>query len=91
MIVGCLNCGRDYDDEFRWSICPHETFAANDGQNNFEHHPESYLGPAPRSSLTEAYNLSPQWPLNMSEEFKQGFLAAISAYRTAIKKLRDDK
>jgi hypothetical protein len=44
-----------------------------------------------RGSLTEAYDLSVQWPLNMTEDFKQGFLAAISAYRTAIKKLRDDK
>ena len=43
MIVKCIACKRCYDDEFRWTICPHETFAANDGSNNFSHHPESLL------------------------------------------------
>lgn len=35
-----------FDDEYRTTICPHETFAANDGANNFAHHPESHLAPA---------------------------------------------
>jgi hypothetical protein len=39
--------------------------------------------------LTVAYNLEPQWPPEATEEFKQGFLAGISSYRTAIKQLRD--
>jgi len=43
MIVRCQKCNKGFDDQFRWTICPHETFAANDGQNNFQHHPESYL------------------------------------------------
>lgn len=44
MIVTCTRgCGRRFDDEFRWTICPHETFAANDGQNNFAHHPEAFI------------------------------------------------
>lgn len=43
MIVQCLICMKRYDDEFRWTLCPHNTFAANDGNNNFAHHPESYL------------------------------------------------
>jgi hypothetical protein len=43
MIVTCPECHRRYDDEFRWTICPHETFAANDGRNNFAHHPESVI------------------------------------------------
>lgn len=43
MIVECEKCLLYYDDEFRWTICPHETFAANDGHNNFVHHPESYI------------------------------------------------
>ena len=43
MIVACDHCMRSFDDEFRWTICPHDTFAANDGQNNFRHHPESHL------------------------------------------------
>lgn len=43
MIVTCEKCGRRFDDEFRVTYCPHDTFAANDGNNNFAHHPESYL------------------------------------------------
>lgn len=43
MIVDCLNCSASFDDEFRTTICPHGTFAANDGKNNFAHHPESHL------------------------------------------------
>lgn len=39
--------------------------------------------------LTVAYNLEPQWPPEATEEFKQGFLAGVSAYRTAIKQLRE--
>lgn len=45
MIVQCIECKRRFDDEFRTTICPHETFAANDGRNNFAHHPESYIEP----------------------------------------------
>jgi len=43
MIIKCSVCGKYLDDEFRTTICPHETFSANDGNNNFAHHPESYL------------------------------------------------
>lgn len=39
----CSRCDTRFDDEFRSTICPHETFAANDGKNNFAHHPESVL------------------------------------------------
>ena len=45
MIVKCEKCKVSYDDAYRWTICPHETFAANDGKNNFAHHPESHLSP----------------------------------------------
>jgi hypothetical protein len=27
MMVTCPNCGKRYDDEFRWTLCPHEFFA----------------------------------------------------------------
>jgi hypothetical protein len=50
MIVTCQKCQARFDDEYRWTICPHETFAANDGQNNFAHHPESYLTADERTS-----------------------------------------
>ena len=43
MIVRCKDCNKRFNDEFRTTICPHPTFAANDGNNNFRHHPESYL------------------------------------------------
>lgn len=39
----CESCNWTYDDEFRSTICPHDTFAANDGNNNFAHHPDSVL------------------------------------------------
>lgn len=43
MKVYCSHCDTKFDDEFRSTICPHETFAANDGANNFAHHPESFI------------------------------------------------
>lgn len=43
MIIICYDCDVRFDDEFRTTICPHRTFAANDGHNNFAHHPESYI------------------------------------------------
>jgi len=46
VIVRCQECARAFDDEFRSTICPHKTFAANDGANNFAHHTDSYLEPA---------------------------------------------
>lgn len=46
MIFICSKCEHRFDDEFRTTICPHETFAANDGNNNFAHHLESVLEPA---------------------------------------------
>lgn len=51
MIVKCPRCTRSFDDEFRFTFCPHTTFIANDGQNNFREYPESYLGPPERSTL----------------------------------------
>lgn len=50
MIVYCPKCEYYYDDEFRWTLCPHATFLANDGANNFKYHPSSYRSrehPAP--------------------------------------------
>ena len=32
-----------YDDEWRITICPHDTFLANDGENNFLRNAEAYL------------------------------------------------
>lgn len=45
MIVKCGECSMFFEDEYRSTICPHETFAANDGCNNFAHHPEAYRAP----------------------------------------------
>lgn len=43
MIIKCIECGKYFDDQFRSFDCPHNTFPANDGQNNFKHYPESWL------------------------------------------------
>jgi hypothetical protein len=43
MIVQCKDCKKYYDDQFRYTICPHDTFLANDGRNNFMYHEDSYL------------------------------------------------
>lgn len=48
MIVACENCMTRYDDEFRTTTCPHDTFLANDGNNNFRHYPESFIDPVKR-------------------------------------------
>lgn len=45
MVIICTECGVTYDDEFRTTTCPHDTFAANDGNNCFRHGVES-VGPA---------------------------------------------
>lgn len=42
MIVQCCKCSKWFDDEFRNTECDHDTFLANDGQNNFQHYPESW-------------------------------------------------
>lgn len=43
MILKCETCKKHFDDEFRVTYCPHNTFSANDGDNNFRHYPESYI------------------------------------------------
>jgi hypothetical protein len=51
MMVTChYGCGARFDDEYRSTICPHKTFAANDGRNNFAHHPEAFLSSPPPST-----------------------------------------
>jgi len=49
----CDKCRWSYDDQYRDTICPHPTFAANDGQNNFAHHPESLRYPAGLFDLSD--------------------------------------
>jgi hypothetical protein len=51
MIIQCSDCKKHYDDEFRWTQCPHNTFAANDGHNNFKHYSASWLGDKPPSKV----------------------------------------
>jgi hypothetical protein len=43
MIIQCDKCQKYYDDEFRDTSCPHDTFLANDGQNNFKHYVGAWL------------------------------------------------
>lgn len=42
MIVQCSTCAMYFDDAYRLTYCPHDTFAANDGSNNFAHYYDSY-------------------------------------------------
>lgn len=42
MIVKCNHCGIWYDDTYRWTFCPHDTFLANNGNNQFSHNKSSY-------------------------------------------------
>lgn len=56
MIVQCKTCNSYFDDEFRSTICPHSTFAANDGLNNFAHYPLSYMSSdAPTTEQEQDY------------------------------------
>lgn len=56
MIVKCEECSKHFDDEFRDTTCPHNTFLANDGQNNFKHYPKSYLSSEPLGEQTSYQN-----------------------------------
>lgn len=47
MIVQCHRCNKYFDDEYRSYVCPHNAFSANNGQNNFTVHDDSYLSPNP--------------------------------------------
>lgn len=47
MIVYCEVCERYFEDEFRSTVCPHNAFPANDGDNNFAIHEGTYLGVDP--------------------------------------------
>lgn len=47
MIVRCAHCRVWYDDEFRTTLCPHDVFLANDGNNNFFFKYDAYLGQRP--------------------------------------------
>lgn len=43
MIQNCHYCEASFDDEFRFTYCPHDLFLVNDGNNNFRIHEESEL------------------------------------------------
>ncbi len=49
MIVQCAICLTWFEDVYRNTQCPHETFLANDGTNNFSHHRNSYISDDPPS------------------------------------------
>ena len=43
MVVQCSDCKKWFEDVYRSTICPHDAFLANDGQNNFSVHDDAYL------------------------------------------------
>lgn len=53
MIVLCFKCGMHFEDQFRTTICPHEAFPANDGNNNFKMHDDAYLSLEPPKDTHE--------------------------------------
>lgn len=64
MTVYCQSCAMTFDDQFRTTICPHETFAANDGTNHFAHHPESTLaGPFWKPEAGKPFRLQDLTPV----------------------------
>lgn len=60
MIVNCEKCKRKFDDEFRDTGCPHSTFAANDGHNNFKHYTDSYISPELDDAITDELKNGPK-------------------------------
>ena len=66
MIVQCDSCKRYFDNEFRLTYCPHDTFAANDGENNFAHHSESYLSSEAPKSTRDHPHLLHWWALTLA-------------------------
>lgn len=71
MIIKCEKCIKYFDDQFRYTGCPHNTFSANDGQNNFKHHPEAWLAdrepkigfsdPNYHKTLISEYDIYQEW------------------------------
>lgn len=51
MIVCCVDCKMFFDDEFRFTFCPHDAFPANDGKNSFKIHNDSYYSKDPPPKL----------------------------------------
>jgi len=76
MIVPCGECGSSYDDEFRSALCPHCTFSANDGCNNFNHHIEAhrrfsdlFLDRLSEDMWVQTYR--PEWVDELIEEYRK--------------------
>lgn len=61
MIIKCLECNKYFDDEFRTTSCPHDTFSANDGKNNFKHYPGAWLNDKPAIQGTAQYREYKEW------------------------------
>ncbi len=59
MIVRCPTCHVHFDDTFRWTYCPHDTFPANDGSNHVAHHPESFRHADTCERVTHPNSLHP--------------------------------
>ncbi len=84
MILTCEACHYHFDDKFRTTICPHEPFAANDGRNNFAHHPESFLAPANRIADAATEYADKHCPTafdipGLTRETKLGIISGVKA------------
>lgn len=47
MIVQCKKCWVFFEDVYRSTVCPHDAFPSNDGNNNFTVHTNAYLSQEP--------------------------------------------
>lgn len=97
MIVVCETCQRKYDDEFRLTSCPHDTFFANDGNNNFRHYPESFIEKLVTLDRSEALQESSfiagakaGYNLGLIEDY-EGLNKMIAARGNYLRGLREEK
>ncbi len=88
MVVTCPKCGARFEDEYRTWVCPHDTFAANDGQNNFAHHPEALLALPPQPLAPQ--DLLRLGAFTVAEEHSEGVEAMLTeqeqTYRAVAKR-----
>ncbi len=61
MIVLCASCLSEFEDQYRLTICPHNTFFANDGHNRFQHHPDAHLHKVTDAEMIERLTNSGCW------------------------------
>ena len=65
MIVACQTCGLRFEDYYRSTLCPHDAFAANDGNNVFSIHDDAYLE---NNTMLEPQTLTAEYMKQIAKE-----------------------